>query len=70
MSKQTEITEGRYVEFMYHGFRLGRICKIKGNIITVVLAPYKFRGKRKGKKVRIKRAEIKGILWRKKVIKL
>lgn len=66
--RKMELAEGRCVEFHYHGFRLGRIVKIKGNHLTVVLAPFMLRGRRKGKKVRIEKTAVIGIVWRKEVI--
>jgi len=58
---------GRYVEFQHNGFRLGRICKIDGNLITVILAPFAFKGKNEGSKKRIHKNEITGIVYWKKV---
>lgn len=68
--EKTELAKGRYVEFLKDGtsFRIGRVSKITGNIITLVLAPHGFRGKNKGKKMRLHKSEITGIVWRKKVI--
>jgi len=66
--EKTELAKGRYVEYFKDGARLGRVSKITGNIITLALAPYGFRGKDKGKKMRLHKSEITGIVWRKKVI--
>lgn len=65
---KAELKIGDVVQFCFNGFRLGRIRKIGGNTITVVLAPFGFKGKRKGEKVRIKAEDINGLIYRKKVI--
>jgi len=67
--KPLKLAEGRCVEFHYHGFRLGRIVRIKGNRLTVVLSPFLLRGKRKGKKIRIEKSAVIGIVRGKEVIK-
>lgn len=66
--EKTKLAEGRYVEFHYHGFRLGRIVRIRGNRLTVVLAPFLLRGRRKGKKIRIEKTAVIGIVRGKEVI--
>lgn len=69
MEKQ-ELAVGRYVEFFHkNGFqRLGRIKKIEGKNLTVVLAPFGFKGKNEGQRVRLHVSQITGIVYRKKVV--
>lgn len=66
--RELELAVGRYVEFHHCGFRLGRIARIRGNRLTVVLSPYMLRGRRKGKKVRIEKTAVTGIVRGKEVI--
>ena len=67
--KELKLAVGIGVMFLYHGYRMGKVLKIKGNTITVVLAPYKVRGTHTGKKIRIKKADIREIQYRKRLYK-
>ena len=64
-----KMERGRYVEFFSDGFRLGRINKINGNTMTVILAPFGMKGDNKGQRKRIRKEDVIGIVWRNKVIK-
>jgi len=66
--EKLNLAVGRYVQFLRDSYRIGRIMKIKGNNLTVILAPYMTRGKNKGVRKRIQKEEIVGIVWRRKVI--
>lgn len=65
---KNEIALGRYVQFDLQGLRLGKVNKMVGNKITVVLSPYTIRGRFTGQRKRIHRDKIMGIVYRKKVI--
>ena len=67
--ERMELIRNRYVEFFSEGYRLGRITKINGNVMTVILAPFGVKGNNKGQRKRIRKEEIVGIVWRKKVIR-
>ena len=67
--KKFKIERGRYVEFFSDGFRLGRINKINGNTMTVILAPFGIKGNNKGQRKRITKDNVIGIVWRNKVVK-
>jgi hypothetical protein len=67
--EKKKLEVGRFVEFVYNGQRLGKVIKIKGNMLTTVLCPYTTRGRFTGKKVRIHADKLTGIVYRKKVIK-
>jgi len=66
--KSAQVAVGKGVSFFYHGFRMGKVLKIKGNTVTVVMAPYKVRGKHTGVRKRIKMQDILGVVYRKKVV--
>ncbi len=66
---KTEVKVGSYVEFIHYGFRLGRVVKMNGGMLTVVLAPFTLRGRFTGKRVRVHKEKLTGILYRKKVIR-
>ena len=67
--EKMELSRNRYVEFFSDGFRLGRISKMNGNTMTVILAPFGIKGDGKGQRKRIRKEEIIGIVWRKKILK-
>jgi hypothetical protein len=66
--EKLELAVGTYVQFNHNGFRIGRVVKTQGKKITVVLSPFMLKGKRKGKKIRIDKEKISGIVYRKKVV--
>jgi hypothetical protein len=68
--KSREVRIGRYVEFNHNGLRLGRVIRIKGSFVTAVLHPYKVRGPWTGKKVRVHKDRLTGIVYRKKIVSL
>jgi hypothetical protein len=67
--EKMEVAKNRYVEFFRDGFRLGRISKINGNTMTVILAPFGIKGDDKGQRKRIRKEDVLGIVWRKKIVK-
>jgi hypothetical protein len=67
--EKMEVAKNRYVEFFSDGFRLGRISKINGNTMTVILAPFGIKGDDKGQRKRIRKEDVLGIVWRKKIVK-
>ncbi len=68
--RKTQIGVGRFVEFNHFGLRLGRVWRMRGNVLTVILHPYGVRGSRQGKRVRVHVDKLTGILWRKRIIPL
>jgi hypothetical protein len=64
-----KIERGKYVEFFSDGFRLGRINKINGNTMTVILAPFGIKGDNKGQRKRIRKEDVVGIVCRNKIVK-
>jgi hypothetical protein len=67
--EKMELEKNRYVEFFSDGSRLGRIIKINGNTMTVILAPFGIKGDNKGQRKRINKEDVLGIVWRNKVVK-
>jgi hypothetical protein len=67
--EKMQLEKNRYVEFFSEGSRLGRINKLNGNTMTVILAPFGIKGDNKGQRKRIRKEEVTGIVWRNKVVK-
>jgi hypothetical protein len=67
--EKMELARNKYVEFFSDGSRLGRIIKINGNTMTVILAPFGIKGDSKGQRKRITKEEVTGIVWRNKIVK-
>ncbi len=61
---------GRFIELAHpqRGIRVAKILKIDGRKLTVVLAPYRIRGRFKGQKIRIPIDWVTGIIFRKKMV--
>lgn len=64
----TLVAPGRCVQFNHNGFRLGKVLRIRGSFVTVVLAPFTTRGRFPGKRMRVHKERIIGIVWRKKIV--
>jgi hypothetical protein len=67
-----EIKKGSFVQFMLagarcDGFRIGKVLKMSGNKVTVLTAPFTLRGSYTGRRIRVSKEEIYGIVFRKKV---
>jgi len=62
------LVKGVTVQFNLQGFRLGKIIRVRGRMLTVLLSPFKQRGRHQGKRKRIHMDDVKGIVYRKKVI--
>jgi len=71
--KAKGLAESQFVQFAMRfpngGLHIGRIAKIKGGTLTVILAPYKMKGKHAGKRMRIRTEQIVGVIYRRKVVK-
>jgi hypothetical protein len=67
--ERMELVKNRYVEFFSEGSRLGRITKINGNTMTVILAPFGVKGDNKGQRKRIRKEDVIGVVWRNKIVK-
>jgi len=63
-----KITVGGYISINHLGFGIARVRAVRGNELTVVLYPWQFKGEKAGKRVRIRKDKIYGLVYRKKVI--
>ena len=63
-----DIKPGKYIEFMTEcGTRIGRVTRVRGKDVSVILAPFGMRGKSKGQRKRIEKEQATGIVHYKKV---